>query len=194
MTGPKQNRTYEAKSLVGVEEHLTLVRTNLEFFRWIEERPRRHVEVENRLHNYPLARPFVETGRDQTCTLTRAGDMIYRAYLNAEGRDEGVPPASQRSPTLKNSLSDEGHHRPPGWRKVVESLCAMAAVELVRYDGDAGAAGRRSGVLGTSGDTGTIRVVYAKGKMRLPLLIETTARGKAQCRHVADLIARTLEE
>ena len=194
MTGPKQNRTYEAKSLVGVEEYLALVGTNLEFFQWIGERPRRQVEVENRLHNYPQARPFVETGTDQTCTLTGAGEMIYRAYLNAEGTDEGVPPASQRPAAHKNGLSDEDHHRPPGWRKIVDSLCGIDAVELVRYDGDAGAAGRRSGVLGTSGDKGTIRVVYANGKMRMPLLIETTARGKTQCRWIADKIARTLEE
>ena len=63
----------------------------------------------------------------------------------------------------------------------------------MRYDGDAGAAGR-SGVLGTSSDSGTIRIVYANGKMRMPLLVETTARGKSQCRWVADQIARTLEE
>ena len=190
----KQNRTYEAKSLVGVEEYLTLVETNLEFFRWIDQQPRRQVEVDNRLHNYPQARPFVETGTDQTCSLTRAGDMIYRAYLNAERRDEGIPPASQRLAASKNGLSDEDHHRPPGWRRIVEALCDLDAVELVRYDGDAGAAGRRSGVLGTSGDSGTIRIVYANGKMRMPLLVETTARGKAQCRWVVDLIARTLEE
>ena len=182
------------KSLVGVEEYLTLVETNLEFFQWIDQQPRRQVEVDNRLHNYPQARPFVETGADQICGLTRAGDMIYRAYLNAEGRDEGIPPASQRSAASKNGLSDEDHHRPPGWRRIVEALCDLDTVELVRYDGDAGAAGRRTGVLGTSGDSGTIRIVYANGKMRMPLLIETTARGKSQCRWVADLIARTLEE
>ena len=190
----KQNRTYEAKSLVGVEEYLALVETNLEFFRWIDKRPRRQVEVDNRLHNYPQARPFVETGADQTCNLTRAGDMIYRAYLNAEGKDQGIPPASQRPAASKNGLSDEDHHRPPGWRRIVQALCDIDAVELVRYDGDAGAAGRRSGVLGSSGDSGTIRVVYANGKMRMPLLIETTARGKSQIRRVADLIARALEE
>ena len=187
----KQNRTYEAKSLVGVEEYLTLVETNLDFFRWIAESPRRQVEVDNRLHNYPQARPFVETDTDQTCSLTRAGDMIYRAYLNAEGREEGTP-ASQRPAASKNGLSDEDHHRPPGWRRVVDALCEIDAVELVRYDGDAGAAGRRSGGLGTSSDAGTIRVVYANGKMRMPLLIETTARGKSQCQSVADLIARAL--
>ena len=182
------------KSLVGVAEYLALVRTNLEFFRWIDERPRRQVEVENRLHNYPQARPFVETGKNQTCSLTRAGDMIFRAYLNAEGRDEGIPPVSQRTPASKNGLSDEDHHRPPGWKRIVEALCDIDAVEVVRYDGYAGAAGRRSGVLGTSGDSGTVRIVYANGKMRLPLLVETTARGKSQCRWVAARIARALEE
>ena len=194
MTLREPKRTYEARSLVGVDEYLGLVATNLEFFEWIGERPRRNVEVENRLHNYPQARPFVESGGDGSCRLTRAGDMIYQAYLNAEGRDERVPPPSSRTVASKQGLSDEDHHRPSGWRKIVESLCRIEAVEMVRYDGDAGAAGRRSGPVGINDDSGTIRIVYANGKMRMPLLIETTARGRSQCRWVADEVERILNE
>ena len=194
MPFPRQERAYEAKNLVGVDEYLALVEANLEFFCWLYKEPRRQVEVENRLHNYPQARPFVGSAIDGTCGLTRACEMIYRAYLNAKGRDEQTPLPSSRSTDSKNGLSDTDHHRPPGWRKVVESLCRIDAVEIVRYDGNAGTAGGRSGVLNINCDAGVIRVVYANGKMRMPLLIETTARGKVQCLQVADLIAGILRD
>jgi len=178
-----------------VEWNLEVVERNLDFFEWIDQELRRSVEVENRLHNFPGVRPFVENTDDGYAYLSAAGDLLFRAYCDRSQRIPRTmwPIASERTPEQKNGLSGVEHTRPSGWEHMVDLLCRIDCVERVRYDGSAPAAARRPGIQDVGVDTGTVRVVYERGGRRLPLVIETTARGQAQCQLLVDYIARRLK-
>jgi putative CRISPR-associated protein (TIGR02619 family) len=178
-----------------VDWNLGVVERNIDFFEWVDEEPRRSSEVETRLHNFPEARPFVEETEDGSAYLSAAGDLLLRSYHDrSQQRPRAVwPPASGRSPEEKNEVSGVEHHRPQGWERIVDLLCRIDCMERVHYDGSAPSATRRPGIQGIDPETGTIQAVYERGGKRLPLVIETTGRGEAQCQLVADYIGRKLK-
>lgn len=171
-----------------------VVARNLDFFDWIDSEPRESGEVESRLHNHPDVRLLVETTEDGCAVLSTAGDLLFQAYKNRTRQLPPAiwPPASMRSPAEKNGLSGVAHHRPEGWEKTVDLLCRIDCVHHIRYEGSAPSGNRSAGVLKTD-EEGGILAVYEKQGKRLPLWVETTARGAAQTQLVADYIARRMK-
>ncbi len=158
-----------------------------DFFRWIDEEPRKSAEVESWLKSRPEIRPLVEDGGDGCTYLSAAGDLLYR--VAKEQRSMGPralwPEADPRPPYEKNRLSGVEHHRPPGWDRFVERLCAIDCVTSVYYDPQA-RGGPRVKII--NGESGTLGVRYGEPGNALPLRVETTAKGQAQTELVADYL------
>lgn len=168
------------------------VERHRDFFEWIDAEPRRSVEVENRLKGRPELRPLVEDDADGNTYLNAAGDLLYKAACEqrALGPRATWPEAAPRAPHQKNGLSGVEHQRPRGWERFVERLCAIDCVAYVRYD-ERASTGPKIEILDPA--QGTIGVRYAHGDQRLPLAVETTARGQAQTELVANYLRHTLK-
>ncbi len=161
-----------------------------DFFRWIDEEPRRTSDVESWLRARPDLRFLVEDAADGYTYLSAAGDLLNRVAQErlAMGPRLRWPPPDPRPPEEKNRLAAAAHHRPPGWERLVRRLCEIDAVRLVRYD-DRMSRGARLRVLDAEG--GVIGLRYEARDLALPLAVETTAAGEAQCELVASYL-RTL--
>ena len=162
---------------------------NKEFFHWIEAEPRRPWEVESWLNREPALRNLVEDGDDGYTYLSPAGLLLYRAAQEQEMAGEPVewPQPSVIPPEKKAKFEDAPHHRPRGWEKYVARLCQIACVSLVRYD-DRLYGGDRVRIVDPQ--QGVIGVCYGERGDILPIRVETTARGEAQTRLVAEYICR----
>mgnify|MGYP005858004931 CR=1 FL=1 len=106
------------------------------FFRWIDAEPRTSAEVESWLRSRPELRPLVEDGGDGYTYLSAAGDLLYKAAAERLSMAPRAvwPDPDPKPPQDKNHLSKEKHHRPTGWERFVERLCAIDCVTSVRYD------------------------------------------------------------
>ncbi|MBI2566863.1 MAG: putative CRISPR-associated protein [Candidatus Schekmanbacteria bacterium] len=162
-----------------------------DFFTWIDSEPRRSGEVASWLRANPELRPLVEEDADGHAYLNAAGNMLYQAAR--ERRDSGPratwPPDADRLPREKDGISVIDHHRPHGWERLVKRLCDADCVSRVAYD-DAAYGGPAVKVL--DADHGVIAVRYAVDNLALPLRVDTTASGEAQCELVAGWIRRTM--
>jgi putative CRISPR-associated protein (TIGR02619 family) len=160
-----------------------------DFFAWIDQEPRRTAEVESWLKARPELHDLVEEDTRGYVFLSAAGNLLYRAAKErslAEPRATW-PAADPRPPNQKNHLSDVAHRRPPGADDLVRRLCRVDCVSSVRYDA---AAKGRPPVRVIDPDRGAISVVFGPAGNVLPLRVETTARGQAQCELVADHLRR----
>ncbi len=159
------------------------------FFRWIDEQPRRSAKVEARLRACPELRWLVEDGGDGCTYLSAAGDLLFKAARAKAAAQPAAtwPPPDPRPPAEKNQVSSLGHHRPSGWERFVERLCAIDCVTAVRFDGRAGSGGR---VRVLDAAKGIIGVRFGTPGYELCLSVETTARGEAQ----TELVASYLEK
>lgn len=162
---------------------------NKDFFEWIEQEPRRSEEVESWLKAEPLLRSLVEDGGDGYTYLSPAGYLLYLAGRELEAAGEPVewPEPSPVLPKEKDRVSNEPHERPDGWERYVKRLCDIAYVTSVRYD-EKLHWGERVRILDP--DHGTIGVRFESRGKRLPMRVETTARGREQTELVADYIRR----
>jgi len=160
-----------------------------EFFTWIDEEPRKSVEVESWLKGRPELRSLVEDDGDGHTLLTAAGDLLFKAARERLGAGPSAtwPEADPRPPDEKNQVSSTEHHRPGGWERFVARLCAIDCVTAVRYD--AGAHGGPQ-VKIMNGANGAIGVRFGDPGGELPLRVETTARGEAQNELVANDLRR----
>lgn len=157
-----------------------------DFFTWIDEgEPRPSVEVESWLQAHPELRALVEDDGQGHTFLTAAGSLLFKAARDrrAPGPPPTWPAADPRLPEAKNMVSVTEHHRPKGWDRFVDRLCAISWVSCVRYD-PAMHGGPRVRVL--DGDRGVVGLRLGDAGDELPLRIETTARGEAQSNLVAD--------
>jgi len=167
-----------------------VVNRHADFFAWIDSEPRRSVEVESWLKAAPELRTLIEDDEEGYTYLSPAGDLLYQAAKErlAAGEPPTWPdPDDSRLPSEKNHLSGVCHERPKGWERVVERLCAIAFVQAVRYDPTRYGGGR---VHIVDASTGTFGFRYTSGDKTLPLRVETTARGQAQCELVAGYLRR----
>src|SRR5690606_7740190 len=135
----------------------------------------------------PLLRELVEHGDDGCIYLSPAGLLLYRA---AQERSSGPAPVSWPSPSpllpeQKNKFEDEAHHRPKGWERIVDKLCAVTYVAQVGYL-DSARGGERVKILDP--ESGTIAVLYGGPDQWIRIRVETTAKGLEQTRLVADYI------
>lgn len=162
-----------------------------DFFQWIDDEPRPSTEVENRLKARPELRPLIEDDADGNSYLNAAGDLLFRVAkerLSLEPHSTW-PDVVAKSPQEKDRLSDVEHHRPKGWKNFVSRLCAIDCVSQVSYD-KAAFGGEVIKML--DGANGVIAVRYGKDGEKLPLRIETSARGTEQTELVKEYIARCL--
>jgi hypothetical protein len=161
-----------------------------QFFTWIDEEPRRSGDVESWLKGRPDLRSLVEDDGDGHTLLTAAGDLLFKAARErlATGPRAIWPEADPRPPAKKSQVSSTEHHRPGGWERFVARLCDIDCVTVVRYD--AGAHGGPQ-VKVMDPQAGALGVRFGSGDAVLPLRVETTARGDAQCELVAGYV-RTL--
>jgi len=150
------------------------------FFHWIDEEPRRSEEVEERLKAAPELRFLVEDDDEGHTMLSAAGDLLFKAAKErrAMGPRAEWPDADPRPPDEKNKVSEVPHHRPEGWERYVDRLCRIDCVSLVRVDPGA-THSQKVRVLDP--DKGILAVRYEKSGSALSLVVETTARGSAQC-------------
>lgn len=157
------------------------------FFAWIDSEPRASRDVESRLKACPELRSLVEDDADGHTLLTAAGDLLFKAARERlETRPRATwPKGDPRPPDEKNKVSATEHHRPDGWERSVDRLCAIDCVTLVRYD--SGAHGGSS-VKIVDADKGVFGVRYGTSGNELPLRVETTGRGEAQCELVASYL------
>jgi putative CRISPR-associated protein (TIGR02619 family) len=168
------------------------VARNLDFFEWIDSELRSSVEVENWLKGRPELRPLVEDDPDGHTYLNAAGDLLFKAARQQLARGPRVtwPEASPLAPHEKNGLSGVEHHRPRGWERFVDRLCAIDCVSRVAFDA-AVATGPSVKVLDAA--EGKIGDRYAVGDQILPLAVSTTARGQAQTELVAGYLRRVVK-
>jgi putative CRISPR-associated protein (TIGR02619 family) len=159
------------------------------FFEWIDDVPRPSHEVESRLKATPALRTLVEEAEDGNTYLSAAGELLFKAAKAREGTEPPTwPPNSARLPEDKDEVSKVAHHRPAGWEKVVQRLCALACVEQVRYDNQA-RSHRKVQILDEA--SGVLGVRFGDDPP-LPLRVETTAKGREQCTLVAEYIRRNI--
>jgi putative CRISPR-associated protein (TIGR02619 family) len=155
-----------------------------DFFRWIDDEPRRNGEVESWLRSRPELRSLVEDDNDGHTLLTAAGDLLFKAACERSGAIPRAtwPNADPRPPAEKNKVSGTEHHRPDGWDRFVNRLCTIDCVSLVRYD-PAVYGGSHVKVIDPI--AGALGVRFGSHDAELALRVETTARGDEQCELVA---------
>ena len=167
------------------------------FFRWIDDTPRRTVDVERRLKAQPELRALVSDSGDGHSYLTAAGDLLYRTYRAraAEGPRAIWPAASTLHPREKNHLSEVKHHRPDGWERWVDHLCRIDCVASVRYESAGiGTKGELPRIFSANVEKGWLGIAYGRGDQVLPMLVETTARGEEQLSLVRGWIERNMKK
>ena len=155
-----------------------------DFFKWIDEEPRDSQEVESWLKARPELRTLVEDDDEGHTVLTAAGDLLFKAARERGqiGPRATWPEADARPPAEKNKLSGVAHHRPEGWQRFVDRVCAIDCVTLVRYD-EVARGGPKVKVI--DAQAGVLGLRFGEPGHDLPLRVETTARGTAQCELVA---------
>lgn len=160
-----------------------------DFFNWIDAEPRRSQDVESWLKSRPELRSLIEEGDDGNAYLTAAGDLLFKVAQArlASGPRAIWPEADPRPPREKNKLSQVEHHRPPGWERYVERICAIDCVSVVRYD-EAARGGPRVKVMDAA--RGILGVRFGDRDCDLPLRVETTARNEGQGELVAEHIRK----
>ena len=158
-----------------------------QFFTWIDDEPRKSSDVESWLQGRPELRSLVEDDDNGHTLLTAAGDLLFRAARErlSSGPRTTWPESDPRPPREKNLVSSMEHHRPTGWERFVDRLCAIDCVSAVRYDA-AAHGGPQVKII--DGLQGVIGVRFGSAGHELPLRIETTARGEAQSELVANYL------
>lgn len=170
---------------------LDFVRDNENFFRWIDEEPRPDGETRSRLRANPELERFVLRDADGTWMLNPAGELLYCSAKDAAPQPATPwPEPTDREPRTKNGVSQEEHHRPTGWNVVIDRLCRDSYVTAVRY-GDEASSGLAARILDAA--SGQLALRYEHGGNKLPLIVETTARGDAQCKLLLDHLRRYLK-
>lgn len=164
------------------------VEKNLDFFKWVEQEPRKSLEVESWLKGRPHLRSLVEDDRDGYTYLTAAGNLLFRVAMEKLEAGPRVkwPAPDPKPPSEKNKMSSIEHHRPPGWERFVERLCAIDCVSAVRFEKRSWK-GPKVKILDPRG--GDIAVRYGDENNGLTLAVSTTAKGEAQTSLVVEYLA-----
>ncbi len=105
------------------------------------------------------------------------------------------PDTSSVPPEEKNHLQDTEHHRPIGYKKIVEAISRITFVTSIFYDK---AAGNRHGIrISTRSPSDIFVVIVGKDQSgkdsTLPLRISTTAQSEEQTRMIVDLLKRKIK-
>ena len=157
------------------------------FFAWLDEEPRKQLEVERRLKAVPeLERDriiaLLLTPDSEGCIyLSPAGEILWRRVNQQReiGESLGEPSASTVSVENKiaNSLDEVKHKYPKGTLEFAQKVAKFAPVEeIIGGHFENTTKGRVKRVF----DDGSIRVLWADNQKATNLTIRTTARGFAQ--------------
>lgn len=170
------------------------VREDREFFtdhreiiEWLDEAPRTAAEAQSRLAAHPRLADLVDEASDGNIYLNPAADLLFRYFREF---DPALPPAwpteSARLPKQKNQVSSQEHHRPEGWKTLLEKLCAHPYVDSVRY------ADFSPGQATILVPPSQIKINYKRGDDAMGLLVETTATSKPQLERIEKHIRKTI--
>lgn len=161
-----------------------------DFFKWIEEEPRRADEVRNRAAALPESlQALVEYDQDYGY-LAAGGVALYEAAKAQAGVQQIVlwPPESSRRPQEKNQIQGAAHHRCQPFDRLVKTLENILQVETIHYR--AGGNAKVASARVDDADKGAIEVTVYDDRQSDTVLVTTTARGKEQC----ELVSRYLGE
>lgn len=169
---------------------LSFIEAQAAFFAWIEAEPRHSSDVDSWLAREPALAPLVGVAEDGNSYLNAAGVMLHQMVLAQQpALPIEPPPASGMDPDAKNKFSKVAHHRPPGWEKAVDNLCALDWVTAVGEE-----TRERTGAQSTKvSGVGDVIARYSWGGKFLTLRVSTTADNEAQTQWAADYIAETVD-
>lgn len=168
------------------------------FFKWLDEEPRKQLEVEQRLKAIP------EPERDRVIALLLTPDSEGCIYLSPAGeilwqrvkeqrKREDVPEPSASTVACKdkisNSLNEVKHHYPKGTLKFVQKVAELLPVEEIIGGYFENTTLRK---VKRVFDDGSIRVLWADNEKATNITIRTTARGLAQTLIFCDKYIRPL--
>lgn len=174
LTLPALPVTWDVKEMRPHEEFFRKLRTGKEHGIWKRKELNSFLSKEPQL-TYLVSE--VELDGETYLDLNAAGVLVAEALLGAALPDVLLPPSS-REPLDKNLLTTTAHHRPKGWDRVVNELCAQDWIDQVGYD-ERLASGEAMRVL--DAEAGHLGYRYKNGEQQLALRLETTGRGEAAC-------------
>lgn len=182
-----------------VSWNIDLLLEHNDFFKWLDEEPRKQLEVEQRL------RAITEQERERILAMLLPPDSEEYIYLSPAGeilwkrvnqqREIGEllaePSASKvaEKDKISNSLDEVKHHYPKGTLKFAQKVAQFAPVEeIIGGHFENTTMGRVKKVF----DDGSIRVLWADDEKATNITIRTTARGLPQTLNFCDKYIRPL--
>lgn len=127
---------------------------------------------------------LVEIDGDEAA-LNLLGELALR-LLESPAVD--WPPPTDKSPKEKILLASPEHHRPRGWKQIVNKIAASAYVTSIRYEGSLS-----GGFLKEAPDIVSDLIHRIEGSYPLVLRISTTATTAGQRRLVQQLLRKELK-
>ena len=169
------------------------------FFQWIDEEPRKNLEVEKRLKIIPeLERNQVQqlllpADENNEIMLSAAGDILWKRVAQqrelAEFIEDTSPSKIPIADKISSSLNEVKHHFPKGTRKFVEKIAQVEAVEEIISGNFENTTNKR---IKKIDDDGSIRLLWADNEKAVNLFLRTTARGQPQTLKLCDRYIRPL--
>jgi len=169
------------------------------FFQWLDEEPRKQLEVEQRLKAIPEPErdrviALLLTPDSEGCIyLSPAGEILWRRVNQQREIGElGEEPSASKvacKDKISNSLDEVKHHYPKETLKFAQNVAELPPVEEIIGGNFENTTMRR---VKRVFDDGTIQVLWADNKKATNITIRTTARGLAQTLRFCDKYIRPL--
>ncbi|NEO54051.1 MAG: putative CRISPR-associated protein [Okeania sp. SIO3B5] len=170
-----------------------------DFFAWIDEEPRKDVEVEQRLKAIPkLERNQVQqlllpADENDEIMLSAAGDILWKRVAQqrelAELIEDAPPSEIPNADKIASSIAEDKHHFPKGTREFAKKVAQVEAVEEIIGGHFENTTMKR---IKKIDDDGSIRLLWADNEKAVNITIRTTARGQAQTLKLRDRYIRPL--
>lgn len=170
-----------------IDWNMQIVEENYNFFLWIDAKPRSQIEVGSWLKAIPALEPLVISDNDGFTYLSAAGDLIFKSFRAKRGLSSiEWPPDSNVTPDQKVHLENAAHHRPDEYLQFIDALAREEYVSSIRFFGKCSKQRGKTQIRINDSDEGILEIVFRKGDIALPLLVETTATGKEQTQMIID--------
>ncbi|MBR8839642.1 MAG: putative CRISPR-associated protein [Stigonema ocellatum SAG 48.90 = DSM 106950] len=169
------------------------------FFAWLDEEPRKQLEVEQRLKAIPeserdtVQQLLLPVDPQGDVFLSAAGEILWKRVNQQRQIGEllAEPSASSVSPLdkISSSINEVKHHYPQGTLTFAQKLAQLEPVEEIIGGYFEPTTMRR---VKKVDDDGSIRVLWADNEKATNMTIRTTARGLAQTLRFCDQYIRPL--
>lgn len=172
-----------------------------DFFEWIDEEPRKLLEVEQRLKAFPeLERNQVQQlllppDENEDVMLSAAGDILWKRVGQqrelAELVEDAPPSEIPIADKISSSLAGDKHNysKQKKLQKFIQKIAEVEAVEEIISGNFENTTKKR---IKKIDDDGLIRLLWADNEKAVNITIRTTARGQAQTRKLCDRYIRPL--